>query len=235
MLTVKNLSVRLPEQQLLSDISCSLPPGRITSFVGPSGAGKTTLLKTIIGLISPHSGNIIIEDMPLTSINNYERSKKIGYLFQDFNLFTHMTVLQNCLDPLAVHGIDPLEGKNRALSFLKKVGMEKFKARYPEQLSGGQKQRVAIARMLALQPTVILLDEPTASLDPHNTDILVSMLKQCSVNGLTIGLATQDMSFITKIFDRVYYLEQGTIIESCDITTNPINQCPALRTFLNLS
>ena len=213
---VKNIIVCVDTKRVVSDVTCTLESGRITSFVGPSGAGKTTVLKACSGLLSLQQGDIVIDGVHLKKLTPSERAEKIGYVFQDFNLFAHMTVVQNCIHPQVIHQVKSKEAYVKALSILTELGMADFKDRYPSQLSGGQKQRVAIARALCLEPKVLLLDEPTASLDPANTDILVSILKELACKGFVIGCSTQDMNFIQKIFDRVYYLEDGKILEYCD-------------------
>ncbi len=216
MVSVNNLTVVVDSQTLLSDVSCTLTSGRITSFVGPSGAGKTTLLTSLLGLIEPQAGDITVNNQQLKNLTSTQRAEQIGYVFQDFNLFAHMTVLENCIDPQVVHGTARDKAQKKALEILAELGIESFAHKYPLELSGGQKQRVAIARALCLNPQVLLLDEPTASLDPVNTDILVMLLKELARKGFVIGLSTQDMSFITKVFDRVYFLENGTVVELCD-------------------
>lgn len=218
MVVVKNLVVKLNQQEILKSVSCELLKGRITTFVGRSGAGKTTLLKAITGLAPIISGEII-------------KFGRVGYVFQDFNLFPHFTVLQNCIDPLIVHGVNPIDAQVRAQDILNQLEMSAFLGQYPAQLSGGQKQRVAIARALCLQPQILLLDEPTASLDPVNTDILVNILKKLAAQGLTVGLSSQDMSFVCKIFDQVYFMQSGEILESCD-GFDQIKNCPLINQFI---
>lgn len=213
MVTVKNLSVTIKTQVILNNISCSLLPGRVTGFIGQSGAGKTTLLKAISGLIPLQSGSIELDNQILLSLNNYERAQKVGYLFQNFNLFPHMTALENCMDPLLIHGIPYDQAQQQSLLLLEKMNMGHHAQKYPSELSGGQQQRVALARMLALKPSVILLDEPTASLDAKNKDVLASMLRILADEGLTIGLSTHDPAFAQKIVDDIYYIQAGNIIE----------------------
>lgn len=216
MVHVNNIVVKSGNQTLLDSVSCSLEPGRVTIFLGKSGAGKTTLLKSLIGLMPIESGEIHINYKKLDALSPKEKSEEIGYVFQDFNLFPHLTALENCIDPMLVHNISRDQATiiaQRALSDLK---MENFANKYPKELSGGQQQRVAIARALCLQPKVLLLDEPTASLDPINSDILVFILKDLAKIGLTIALSSQDMGFVRSIFDRVYYVEDGKIVEYCD-------------------
>jgi ABC-type polar amino acid transport system ATPase subunit len=202
MVTVKNLIIQIKDQTIVDDISATLTPGHITSFIGKSGAGKTTLLKSIAGLMPITRGTIVIDNQKLLILTSRQRAEKVGYVFQDFNLFPHLTVRENCIDPLLMHGKPYAQAEQRALSVLLKLNMDGYAEKYPYELSGGQQQRVAIARALCLQPMVLLLDEPTASLDPLNTDILVTILKSLAAQGLTIGLSSQDMNFVRKVFDR---------------------------------
>ncbi len=232
MVIVNNIAVHIKNKTILNSVSCSLIPSRITIFIGKSGAGKTTLLKSLVDLIPVTEGQILINDKQLNQLNYSQRSEEIGYVFQEFNLFAYYTVLQNCIDPLLVHGMLYEHAQERALEALQELEMHNFIEKYPAELSGGQQQRVAIARALCLKPKVLLLDEPTASLDPFNTDILIVILRKLAAQGLTIGISSQDMNFVHKIFDRVYYMRAGTIIEFCD-GTNMLDQCPAINHFLS--
>lgn len=216
MVLVDNISVRLQNKTVLQDVSCLLLPGRITTFIGKSGAGKTTILQSIVGLAQFDQGSILLQGQSTVLLSGKQRSELIGYVFQDFNLFPHLSVVQNCIDPLRLHGLSLDVASQRALDVLRQLDMQDFVDCYPDQLSGGQKQRVAIARALCLQPKVLLLDEPTASLDPLNTELLVRILKDLASQGLVIGLSSQDMSFVRNIFDRVYYVQGGKIVEFCD-------------------
>lgn len=231
MATINNLTVKLQNATVLKDISCSLLPGRITTFIGKSGAGKTTLLKSLVGLVPIAKGSIVINDKQISSLSNKQRSEEIGYVFQNFNLFAHLTVLQNCVDPLIVHGMPKNNAEQQALEILQQLEMQNFVDKYPSELSGGQQQRVAIARALCLKPRILLLDEPTASLDPLNTDILVTILKKLAAQGLTIGLSSQDMNFVKKAFDRVYYINSGQIVEACE-GIETIDSCPLIKKFI---
>ena len=231
MVNVKNLTVCINNQTILNDVSCSLLPGRITCFIGKSGAGKTTLLKSLVDLVPITKGEIVINNTQLNSLSYSKRSEEIGYVFQDFNLFSNLTVLENCMDPLRVHGMNFEESQQRALNILEQLGMKDYRDKYPSELSGGQQQRVAIARSLCLKPRILLLDEPTASLDPLNTALLVTILQSLRSQGLTIGVSSQDMHFVKKIFDRVYYIEQGNIVELCD-GMDQLNQCKAIQQFV---
>jgi polar amino acid transport system ATP-binding protein len=225
MVTVTNLTIFLRKKPILTEVSCTLLPGRITLFLGKSGAGKTTLLKSIGGLIPLSSGTITLGHDDITGFTASQRAEKIGYVFQEFNLFPHLTALENCTDPLLLQGTSTSDAQAQATALLTAFGLEKKLDSYPAQLSGGQQQRIALARALCLQPNVLLCDEPTASLDPHNTDLLVTLLQSLAQQGLTIAVSTQDMSFAKKIVDRAYLLEEGTIIEACESkkehTTSP--------------
>lgn len=231
MVIVKDLVVNLQKKCVINKISCKLQAGRITLFIGKSGAGKTTLLKALAGLAPVSSGQILIQNQNLALLPAQKRAELVGYVFQNFNLFPHLTVLENCLDPLLVHQITLNQAKQVAQEMLQKLHMYDFINQYPAQLSGGQQQRVAIARALCLKPQVLLLDEPTASLDPVNTDLLVVILKDLASQGLTIGLSSQDMTFARKIFDYVYYLQAGQIVEACDGLNNLAN-CPLIGQFI---
>lgn len=231
MVTVKNLSVTINNKTILNSISCTLLPGRITTFIGKSGAGKTTILQTLVGLNKVTAGSITINDQQLDTLTATQRSKEIGYVFQDFNLFPNLSVLQNCSTPLKIHGMQNDQADQKALQILQSLDMQDFANAYPQHLSGGQKQRVAIARALCLQPKVLLLDEPTASLDPFNTDTLVDILKKLAASGLTIGVSSQDMNFVSRIFDQVYLIQDGKILEFCN-KKNDVQKCPQISKFI---
>lgn len=226
-----NIVVMLQGQEIVQSVSCTLPAGRITAFIGKSGAGKTTLLKVLAGLIAPTGGSVIVAGVDLRGFSLAQRAENSGYVFQEFNLFEHLTVLQNCVDPLIVHGITPVQATRRAQAQLAQLAMSEHCNKYPSELSGGQKQRVAIARALCLQPKVLLLDEPTASLDPINTENLIDILKQLAAQGLTIGFSSQDMSFVRNVFDRVYYMQEGKIIEFCQ-DVQQLDKNPKMSKFL---
>jgi polar amino acid transport system ATP-binding protein len=231
MIIVENLTVSMDNQNLLDGVSCSLTSGHITGFVGKSGAGKTMLLKSLIGLVTPADGRIVIDHTLLNTLTPKQRAKKIGYVFQNFNLFPHLTVLQNCMDPLLVYGTAYHEAEKKARLVLQELDMSDCLNKYPSQLSGGQQQRTAIARALSLNPSVLLLDEPTASLDPFNTEILVGILHNLVRKGLTIGLSSQDTNFICKVFDRVYCIESGKVVEFCE-SPALLEQCPMIQSFM---
>lgn len=233
MVTVKHLTVQLQGQTIVDDVTIALVPGSIASFIGKSGAGKTTLLKAIVGLAPITRGSVIVGNQELRGLSPQQRAEKVGYVFQDFNLFGHLTAEENCIDPLLVHNKSHAQAKQIARDALSALHMREYADKYPHELSGGQQQRVAIARALCLQPTVLLLDEPTASLDPVNTDALVMVLKSLAAQGLTIVLSSQDMSFVRKVFDQIYYVESGKIIESCNDSAM-LQNYPAIAHFMSM-
>jgi len=214
---IDNISAFRSDLQVLFNISCLLRRSTINFFIGKSGAGKTTFLKVVAGLLPSFNGHIFLDNgLEITHVTAHERAKIVGYVFQDFNLFPHLTVLENCIDPLLIRGISQKVATAQAVSFLQQFELIEYIDQYPRMLSGGQKQRVAIARALCLKPELLLLDEPTASLDPINTDILVSLLYQLMQSGLTIGVSSQDMAFVKMFHAMIYFFQKGHIIEQCD-------------------
>lgn len=231
MITVKNLNLTINQQKILNNVSCSIQKGKITTFIGKSGAGKTTLLKTFAGLYPVQKNTVFLQNIDITELTNLQRANQIGFVFQNFNLFAHMTVLENCMDPLLIQQVSNLNVKTAAQEKLNLLGMVDFINKYPNQLSGGQQQRVAIARALCLNPELILLDEPTASLDPINTNGLITILKNLIKNGITVLISSQDMNFVSKIFDQVYFMQDGAIIEYTDTIAN-LEQTVSTKNFL---
>lgn len=202
---------------ILNQVSFELKQGRITAFIGKSGAGKTTLLKCIANLHAHYEGIITCEGQDLKNLSSLERSTTIGFVLQQFHLFPHFTALQNCTFALnEVVGLEADEARARAIETLTLLGMLPFVNAYPAQLSGGQQQRVAIARALVMQPKVLLLDEPTSALDPDSKKSLANVLFDLHAKGLTLALSSHDMPFIKKIMDRIYYMDEGELVEECD-------------------
>jgi ABC-type polar amino acid transport system ATPase subunit len=225
MIIAKHLLVRVKEHSsqkkivILDDVSFSILDKRITCFIGRSGAGKTSLLKAIGGLY-PYEGSIKIEGVELNTLTPQERGQRLGFVFQQFNLFPHMTALENCTHPLKnLHLVSSQQAEKIARQKLALLGVESFADRYPSQLSGGQQQRVAIARALSLSPKLLLFDEPTSSLDPHSSATLQGIIKQLVSEGITIAFSSHDMNFVRGLLDCVYFMEHGKIIEQYDIKT----------------
>lgn len=207
------------EYETITPIKClstTINRGDIISVIGPSGTGKSTLLRMINMLERPTSGQILVDgkDITVPGYPLHEVRKKIGMVFQNFNLFNHMTVMENVVDgPVHILHKDPQEAENRAMELLRKVGMADFADSHPADLSGGQKQRAAIARTLAMDPEVILFDEPTSALDPTMVGEVETVIKSLANDGYTMMLVTHDMEFAETVANRVFYLDEGGIYE----------------------
>ncbi|MBS0624292.1 MAG: amino acid ABC transporter ATP-binding protein [Verrucomicrobia bacterium] len=219
MLKVRNLELKKrkgkQEFSLLQDMSMDFVSGKITLLLGKSGSGKSSLLRCLAQLEKDYKGEITYLDQNLQYMVAKKRCKTVGFVHQSFPLFPHMTALENCAQPLSLlcpKDIRPI--RNEAKNVLADLGMEKFINSYPHELSGGQQQRVAIARVLLLNPSFLLFDEPTSALDPENTEILIRILQQLCVQNRGVIIASQDMSFINKVFDQAHFLENGELIES---------------------
>ena len=207
-----NITLEIDKKKILKNVSFNIAKGKITAFIGPSGAGKTSLLKCIANLYSHYEGTILYQGTSIPKFSDKERAHSIGFIFQQFNLFPHMTVLQNCCEPLQLlYKLSSQDASVKALSVLEQLGMDACKDAYAARLSGGQQQRVAIARALCLEPQVLLFDEPSSALDPHNTKMLASLMADLCKNGVTIALSSHDMNLVADIADHVYYLEDGCI------------------------
>lgn len=221
MLEVKNLYKKFKNVQALNNISLTVAPGEIVSIIGTSGAGKTTLLRVISGLERCDEGSIIIEGDFFCNNGQYTKDtkklksfrKNISLVFQNFNLFPHMTVLENITVP-AIHmlNLPKHSAEYTAQNFLSLLGISNKKYSYPYELSGGEKQRVAIARALVLNPNYICFDEPTSALDPKSTKEVADIIKVLSKNKKGILLITHDMDFAKNVSTRIVRLEHGTIV-----------------------
>ncbi len=201
---------------VLRDINFSVKKGDVISVIGASGSGKSTMLRCINLLETPTSGEILFHEKNIISKNNDIPSyrSKVGMVFQSFNLFSNMSVLENCIvGQVKVLKRNKEEAKEKALQFLTKVGMEPYIHAKPRQLSGGQKQRVAIARALAMEPEVLLFDEPTSALDPLMVGEVLNVMKTLALEGLTMIVVTHEMSFARDVSNHVVYMDDGYIVE----------------------
>ncbi len=216
-LTIQSINKNLGGKAILQDCSLSLNRGELKVLIGPSGAGKSTLLQCINCLIPPDSGTITLEGTNLNIHNTAELCAfrtQVGMIFQDFNLFDHLTAEDNVAIALRkVRKFSAQAAKERALAELDRVGLSKRATLYPAQLSGGQKQRVAIARALAMDPKVILLDEPTSALDPDLVGEVLTVIRDLSRAGMTMIMATHQMDFAKALAHEIIFMEQGVIIE----------------------
>ena len=231
MIRARKITVICQNKSIVKDCSFDLTTGRITAFIGKSGAGKTTLLKCVAHLIS-FTGTITDNDKQISDYDSAQRCKRIGFVFQDFNLFNNLSVLENCIDPLLVQGMPYDDARIVALEKLGLMDMVEFIDRTVTQLSGGQKQRVAIARALCLNPELLLLDEPTSSLDPENSTLLARYLTRLQTQGLTIAYSSQDMEFVRSTLDRVYFIEKGAVVEFFDKRIEKLSNTSCIREFI---
>ena len=203
--------------EALKDVSFEVEKGDIYGIIGLSGAGKSTLIRCLNLLEKPSSGKVYIDNEDLQLLSEKElrlKRRKIGMIFQYFNLLMQKNVLENVCFPMEITGIDKKQAKNKALEYLKIVGLEDKAYAYPSQLSGGQKQRVAIARVLASEPEILLCDEATSALDPETTKSILDLIKDINQKyGITVVLITHEMAVIQEICNRCAVLESGCLME----------------------
>ena len=216
MIKIKNLEKTYGDLKVLKGISTDIKEGEVISIIGPSGSGKSTFLRCINRLEEPTNGEIDIEGenivSPKVDINKIR--EKVGMVFQHFNLFPHKTVLENItIGPIKLKKTSQEEAEKIAISLLDKVGLADKKDVYPNKLSGGQKQRVAIARALAMNPKIILFDEPTSALDPEMIGEVLEVMRDLAREGMTMIVVTHEMGFARTVANRVFFMDQGTILE----------------------
>lgn len=217
MIRVENVSKNFNKTHALKNVSLEVNKGDIISLIGPSGSGKSTLLRCIHGLEHVDTGKIYMDDEWMNPDDEKKfraQRNRMGFVFQHFNLFPNMSVLQNCkLAQVEVLNKTDEEAEKTALEYLDKVGLLEKKDAYPNNLSGGQKQRVAIARALCMNPDIMLFDEPTSALDPEMIKEVLEVMKDLGTQGMTMVVVTHEMGFARKVGTRVVFLDQGEIIE----------------------
>jgi polar amino acid transport system ATP-binding protein len=220
----------------LEEISATIATGEVVVICGPSGSGKSTLIRTINRLEPIDRGTILVdgEDIHRPGLDVDAFRSKIGFVFQQFNLFPHLTALENCtLAPMRVRGLSESQARAEALALLDRVGVPEKADAYPAQLSGGQQQRVAIARALAMHPPLMLFDEPTSALDPEMVSEVLVVIRDLAHRGMTLVCVTHEMGFAREVSDRILFIDQGRILERAtpeDFFDRP--QHPRLRQFL---
>ena len=238
-LRVENLVKIIDKRKVLNGVTFRVKEGETLSIIGPNGAGKSTLLKCIDLLVMPDSGRIFFNDIEITSAKNIEKMRtKIGFVFQESSLFTHMKIIDNVLiGLLKVKKLERMEAERIARYALEQVGLEKEKwSKYPLQLSGGERQRAAIARALAMEPELILYDEPTSNLDPLGAYDVFKTIEKLSRIGITSIIATHDPRVIYKVSRRVILLFNGKVV--AELTPQEISvkknsfENPVIRMFL---
>ena len=237
MITVKNLHKYFDKLEVLKGIDEHIEQGENVVVIGPSGSGKSTFLRCLNLLETPTKGEIYIDDECITAkgANVNKIREKMGMVFQQFNLFPHLRIMDNItLAPMKVKGLKKDEAEEKAIILLKKVGLEEKAQSYPAQLSGGQQQRVAIARALAMDPEIMLFDEPTSALDPEMVGEVLAVMKDLALAGMTMVVVTHEMGFAREVGTRVLFMDQGVILEQApprEFFENP--QHERTRTFLS--
>ncbi|MDD2457553.1 MAG: amino acid ABC transporter ATP-binding protein [Eubacteriales bacterium] len=237
MITVKNLYKDFGEVKVLKDICATISEGEKIAVIGPSGSGKSTFLRCLNMLDLPTSGTIIVDGEEITApgVDLNKVRAKMGMVFQHFNLFPHLTVLENItLAPTTLGLMTPQQAKEKAYSLLDRVGLREKADVYPIKLSGGQKQRIAIARALAMNPEIMLFDEPTSALDPEMIGEVLDVMQELAEEGMTMVVVTHEMGFARRVASRVFFMDEGRIAEEGvpkDIFENPQN--PRTQEFLS--
>ena len=236
MIKLENVHKSFGKNEVLKGIDLHIEKGQVVVIIGPSGSGKSTVLRTMNYLEEPTSGKVIVDGMDLSDKSKLNEVRaEVGMVFQNFNLFPHMTVMENLtLAQTKVRKTSSDEAKKIGQILLDRVGLKDKANAYPDSLSGGQKQRVAIARALAMKPKVMLFDEPTSALDPEMVREVLDVLKSLAEEGMTMVIVTHEMGFAKEVADRVLFVDGGLILE--DDTPEKVFDAPTNdRTKLFLS
>ncbi len=237
LLQVRGLKKHFGHLEVLRGIDIDIHKGEVVAVIGPSGSGKSTFIRCLNRLEEPTAGEVIFEGQQINTKNaDIDKIRqKIGMVFQNFNLFSNMTIMQNITAaPINVKKIPKAQAEERALKLLDRVGLKDKAAEYPVRLSGGQRQRVAIARALAMEPDILLFDEPTSALDPEMVGEVLNVMKELAEDGMTMVVVTHEMGFAREVSDRVIFIDEGVIQEENEpkeFFANPKNA--RLKDFLN--
>lgn len=219
MLAIQNLKVSFGDKEVLKGVDLQVNKGDVVTFIGPSGTGKTTILKCVNYLVEPDEGQMQLSDVSVDFKKIHKKEilqlrRNTAMVFQQFNLFKNKTVVENVMDAqIAVQKKSKKEAYERSIDLLEKVGLLEKKDEYPSRLSGGQQQRVSIARALAVEPDVVLFDEPTSSLDPELVAEVLKVIERVAQTGVTILLVTHEMDFARKVSNKIVFMEKGHIVE----------------------
>ncbi|WP_307976406.1 amino acid ABC transporter ATP-binding protein [uncultured Streptococcus sp.] len=215
-ISIKGLHKYFGKNEVLKGIDLDIKKGEVVVIIGPSGSGKSTFLRTMNLLEVPTKGVVKFEGVDITDKKNdiFKMREKMGMVFQQFNLFSNMTVLDNItLSPIKTKKVSKAEAENKAYDLLEKVGLKEKADAYPQSLSGGQQQRIAIARGLAMDPDVLLFDEPTSALDPEMVGEVLNVMQDLAKSGMTMAIVTHEMGFAREVADRVIFMDGGYIVE----------------------
>ena len=213
---IKGLQKKFGELTVFDGLDETISKGDVVVIIGPSGGGKSTFIRCLNLLEQPTAGTILFEGQDITAkgfdVNRHRQ--KVGMVFQQFNLFNNLTVLENItISQIKVKGLSQAESETKAMTLLKRVGLDDKAGSYPSQLSGGQKQRIAIVRALAMEPDVLLFDEPTSALDPEMVGEVLQVISDLAKDGITMVVVTHEMGFASKVGTRVLFMDGGQIAE----------------------
>ena len=213
---IKGLQKKFGELTVFDGLDETISKGDVVVIIGPSGGGKSTFIRCLNLLEQPTAGTILFEGQDITAkgfdVNRHRQ--KVGMVFQQFNLFNNLTVLENItISQIKVKGLSQTESEAKAMTLLKRVGLDDKAGSYPSQLSGGQKQRIAIVRALAMEPDVLLFDEPTSALDPEMVGEVLQVISDLAKDGITMVVVTHEMGFARKVGTRVLFMDGGQIAE----------------------
>ena len=239
MINFSNVNKWYGEYQALTDINAEVKKGQVVVVCGPSGSGKSTLIRTVNRLEEIKSGKVTVDGQdihaPMSGVQLNRLRSRIGFVFQSFNLFPHLSALDNVmLSPMHVNGIKLVYARDKAMQLLERVGLAAKALSFPAQLSGGQQQRVAIARALAMEPPAMLFDEPTSALDPEMVGEVLAVMRSLAGDGMTMMCVTHEMSFARDVADRVWFMDAGCILESAEPETFFLKpQHPRAQRFLS--
>ena len=237
MISVKNLCKSFHGTEVLKGITTEIDRGDVVCIIGPSGSGKSTFLRCLNRLETPDSGEILLDGVDLMDRKtDLDRQRmKMGMVFQQFNLFPHMTILKNLtVSPMMLKKTPQAEAEAKAMQLLERVGLADRAKDYPAQLSGGQKQRVAIVRALCMEPEVMLFDEPTSALDPEMVGEVLDVMRELAESGMTMVVVTHEMGFAREVGNRVLFMDGGVIMEEnapAELFGDPRSE--RLKTFLS--
>ena len=236
-ISVRDLRKRFDTNDVLKGINIDINRGDVLCVIGASGSGKSTFLRCLNLLEKPTGGSIFFDgdDLMNRAVDINRHRQKMGMVFQQFNLFPHLTILKNLtIGPTMLKGVPQAEANEKAMALLERVGLADRANDYPDMLSGGQKQRVAIVRALCMEPDVMLFDEPTSALDPEMVGEVLDVMKELASTGMTMIVVTHEMGFAREVANRVIFLDDGVIAEENsprELFSNP--QCERLKSFLS--
>ncbi|MDA0680756.1 MAG: amino acid ABC transporter ATP-binding protein [Proteobacteria bacterium] len=217
LVSIRRLRKNFDRFTALDGIDLEIDEGEVVCIIGPSGSGKSTLIRCINLLETfDDPGEILVGNIPVKRGKQLASVRaEVGMVFQSFNLFPHLTIRENIkLAPKRVRKVGDKEADEKAMQLLNRVGIGAQADKYPDQLSGGQQQRVAIARALAMEPKILLFDEPTSSLDPEMVGEVLDVMRQLAHSGVTMIVVTHEMGFARQVADRVVFMNEGKIVES---------------------